>query len=188
MAQRFESSPRVRVLRTEQRIGLAATRNLLLREARGRYVTPCDADDLMLPGCLRRCRDHLDRHAEAGMAYGAYLMLESDAEQRVARPPWVRGRAHRETWDLVEFVANHAGSMMRRELVERVGGYDEDVPALDSVSLTLKLAEVSRLDYLEGELLYVYRRHPWSTSARNPDWYSSFRTLVERAVRRRGGG
>jgi glycosyltransferase involved in cell wall biosynthesis len=42
-------SKRVRVLSSPERKGLAATLNLLLSEARGRYVARLDADDLALP-------------------------------------------------------------------------------------------------------------------------------------------
>lgn len=181
----YAQAPSVRVFENETRLGAGATRNRLNRLARGRYLTPCDADDLMLPGNLRRLRRHLEEHPETGMAYGPYLMLEADADHRLEKPPWIRGRDHSETWDFVEFVANHAGSMMRRDLVLQVGGYDEQVPILDSASLTLKLAEVTRLELVPGQVLYAYRRHPWSSSARHPDWYPTFQRLVEAAMQRR---
>ena len=138
--RRYAEAPEVRVFENPTRLGAGATRNRLNRLARGRYLTPCDADDLMLPGNLRRLQDFLERHPDVGMAYASYLMLETDGEGRLVRPPWVRGKRHSESWDFVEFVANHAGSMMRTDLVLGVGGYDETIPILDSVSLTLKLA------------------------------------------------
>ena len=185
--RRHAADPRVRTCRNQQRLGAGATRNALNRLARGRYLTPCDADDLMLPGNLSRLHAHLEANPQAGMAYGAYLMLEADGSGRLMSPPWIRGKDHRGTWDFCEFVANHAGSMMRRALVLEVGGYDEDIPILDSVSLTLKLAEVCALDYVAGEVLYAYRRHPNSTSARHPDWYPTFQELVRAAMKRRTG-
>lgn len=185
VARDYATDPRIRVFRNETRLGTGATRNKLNRIARGRYLTPCDADDLMMPGSLSRLRTHLDTHPRTVMAYGAYLMLEEDGREQLRNPPWVRGKRHRDSWDFVEFVANHAGSMMRRDAVLAVGGYDEDIPILDSVSLTLKLAEVGDLDYLDGEVLYAYRRHSGSTSARNPDWYPTFRKLVRAAMKRR---
>ena len=185
IAKSYESSSKVRVFANKVHLGAGATRNYLNRLARGKYLTPCDADDLMLPGNLSRLRAYLENHPETGMAYAAYLMLEADDDDRLVRPPWLRGKQHSESWDFVEFVANHAGAMMRRDIVMQVGGYDEDIPILDSVSLTLKLAEVTRLELLEGEALYAYRRHPWSSSARHPDWYPTFQKLVKAAMQRR---
>lgn len=185
VVRRYAADPRVRAFRNQANLGAGATRNKLNELARGRYLTPCDADDLMMPGSLSRLRAHLDTHPRTVMAYGAYLMLEEDGSERLRIPPWVRGKSHSDSWDFVEFVANHAGSMMRRDAVLAVGGYEEDIPVLDSVSLTLKLAEVGDLDYLDGEVLYAYRRHSGSTSARNPDWYPTFRKLVRAAMKRR---
>jgi len=181
----YADSPRVRIVENEEHLGAGATRNRLNRLARGKYLTPCDADDLMLPGNLSRLHAYLEQRPETGMAYASFLMLEADGEDRLERPPWIRGKHHHESWDFVEFVANHAGSMMRRDLVMDVGGYDEGIPILDSVSLTLKLAEVARLEWLEGEALYAYRRHPWSSSVRHPDWYPTFQKLVAEAMERR---
>ncbi len=181
----FSESPRLRILENEEHLGAGTTRNRLNRLARGKYLTPCDADDLMLPGNLSRLHAYLEQRPEAGMAYASFLMLEAIGDDCLDRPPWIRGKHHHESWDFVEFVANHAGSMMRRDLVMAVGGYDEDIPILDSVSLTLKLAEVARLEWLEGEVLYAYRRHPWSSSAHHPDWYPTFQKLVADAMERR---
>jgi glycosyltransferase involved in cell wall biosynthesis len=176
------ADPRVRLLRNGRALGVGATRNRLLRHARGRYVTPCDADDLMLPGNLRVLSAYLDSHPAVGYAYGSFLMLESHPSGRLARAPWIRGKQHRGSWDLLEFTANHGGAMMRRRLVERVGGYDESTP-LDSVSLTLKLAEITQLRLVPGVALYAYRRR---LRRRPPDWSAAFRDQVRKAMARRG--
>ena len=183
--KRYASSPKIRIFENEKRIGSGATRNRLNQIAQGKYISPCDADDIMLPNNLQYLRDYLEEHPEAGMAYASYLMLEVDEYGLFQKPPWVRGKKHTDTWDFVEFVANHAGSMMRRDLVLRVGGYDEEIPILDSVSLTLKLAEITQLDFLSGVVLYAYRRHPLSSSAQHPDWYPTFQKLISEAIKRR---
>lgn len=47
------------------------TLNRLLDEARGRYVARMDADDVMLPGRLRRQVEYLEAHPETGVLGGA---------------------------------------------------------------------------------------------------------------------
>ena len=52
---------------TQQNSGLGAARNLVISQARGRYVLPFDADDLLAPTFVERCLDVLLEHP--GLAY-----------------------------------------------------------------------------------------------------------------------
>lgn len=178
---RFRRHPAVRLLRLRGRVPVGAVRNRLLREARGEYVMPCDADDWLLQGAISTLVSALDREPAVGYVYGSYLMLETRLDGGLIRPPWVRGAPHDPKSDLVQFTANHAGSLMRRRLALAVGGYDEDTP-LDSVSLCLKLAERTRLRHLAGQLTYVYRRR---ARAQEPDWAEAFLVQIRRAMARR---
>ena len=85
--RRYARHPRVRVLTHPMNRGAAATRNALLREARGVYATPCDADDLMLPGNLRRLSGFLDAHPEIGVVYGDLLVLELGLDDELLGSP-----------------------------------------------------------------------------------------------------
>jgi glycosyltransferase involved in cell wall biosynthesis len=48
------TDPRVRVLRHDRPLGVAANRNSLLDRARGRYIAWLDSDDVYLPRSLGR--------------------------------------------------------------------------------------------------------------------------------------
>lgn len=73
--QPYGRHPRVYLSFNESSRGAATTRNALIRQARGGYVTPCDADDLMLPGSLQVQAEFLDTHADVGVVYGDTLMV-----------------------------------------------------------------------------------------------------------------
>ena len=60
--------PRTRVIRTENQ-GLSAARNNGIREAKGAYILPIDADDKIGPGYLDDAVRILDRHPEIGIVY-----------------------------------------------------------------------------------------------------------------------
>ena len=183
---RYRSDDRVRLFRNVENRGAAATRNALIGGARGAYVTPCDADDLLLAGNLSRLSAYLDANPDIGAVYSSVLSLWMDDQQRLSRPPAVLARDCAGGWDLRENLVNHGGSMIRRALVEQVGGYDEDAPLVDDWSLWLKLAEVSRIAYVPGELLYVWRRHAGSLSRRDdPDRARQVEQIIRAAVRRR---
>ncbi len=185
--KKYASHPRVRASRTARNRGVGATRNAIAAMARGIYVCPCDADDILLPGALMRLSRYLDAHPSAGAVYGDVLEIRTDANDVVTQPPRICGADHLRTWDLLENVINHPGSMIRRRLMMRVGGYDEAVHSVDDWSLWLKLAEISRIVHLGGEVFYVWRRHPSSVTNTDPNWERDVTRIRRDAMLRRYG-
>jgi glycosyltransferase involved in cell wall biosynthesis len=58
-------------------LGMSASRNRGIEEARGDYVALLDADDVWLPGKLAEQVAALEAHPEAGMVYGSALYWRS---------------------------------------------------------------------------------------------------------------
>lgn len=178
------ADPRVRIRRNSERLGSGATRNGILARARGAYFLPCDADDVLLPGAVRRLAAALDVHPDVGVVYADILRLVTD-EHGLQQPPRVVGRDHREHWDLQSNVVNHGGSLMRVEQMRLVGGYAVGrVP--DDWGLFLKLAEVTEIRYLPGWLSYIWRVRPGSQT-QDPDGRRDVEGLIRETVERRRG-
>lgn len=185
--RKYVGRPQVRIARNPRNLGAGATRNAMTRLARGTYIVPCDADDLMLPGALARLSAFLDSNPETGAVYADVLEVIVDAQDVVTQPPGICGQDQRRTWDLIENVINHPGSMIRKRLMERVGGYDEHVYSVDDWSLWLKLAEISRISYLPGEIYYLWRRRPSSMTRTDRNWHRDVTRIRDEAVARRYG-
>jgi glycosyltransferase involved in cell wall biosynthesis len=183
----YSKHPQVRLFRNRRNIGAGATRNRLTTLARGEYITPCDADDLLLRGALKRFSQYLDKHASVGVVYGDILELMTDRNKALVRAPQICGKDYRQTWDLIENAINHAGSMIRKSLMLKVGGYDESVYSIDDYSLWLKLAEISRIKYMQGEIYYIWRRHPFSLTQTERNYDRDFAKIQYEAIERRYG-
>lgn len=179
----YRKDPRVRFLTHKKNRGVGRTRNKLVRLAKGKYITPCDADDIMLAGNLKRLSGVLDQNPRIGAVYGDVWAIEEDR----SAPPRVTGKDYRKVWDLLNNAINHPGSMIRKSLILKVGGYDEKSYSMDDWGLWLKLAEVTRFKYLRGEIYYVYRRHPKSLTRTDKRVVQDAERLRNEAIRRRYG-
>ena len=62
--------PRVRFLKSEQRLRLAGALNLGLDHARGEWIARMDADDISFPDRLSRQLDFLAKHPNVGICGG----------------------------------------------------------------------------------------------------------------------
>lgn len=128
----------VRVIRQDN-AGPAVARNRGFREARGEYVALLDSDDVWLPGKLAAQVQLLDAHPDAVFLHSdVEEFFEDDPDRRWKnRPTVLDGRVHREL-----LRRNHVHTMtvlLRREAVERVGGFDPEYPPCEDWDLWLRL-------------------------------------------------
>jgi glycosyltransferase involved in cell wall biosynthesis len=180
----YRRDPRVRAFRWPRRLGSAAARNALLAHARGRYCSPCDADDLLLPGSLRRQAEYLDRHPEVGVVFADVLLVFAAGDRRRAPRVLQPGSALR--WDLFENTFNHGGCLMRTSLLRRAGGYDPTMTLLDDRELALRLSEVTCFHHMRGVLSYVWAIRAGSQSRRRAGRQRLAERIVRAAALRRG--
>lgn len=185
LINQYKRHPKVRIYSNRRNIGPAATRNKLVQLAKGEYMTPCDADDLMLPGNLRRMSRFLDTHLRIGVVYANFLLLNTTQDNKISSDPKVFGKDYHKAWDLRENTFNHGGSMIRKKLILAVGGYDETVFSIDDWSLWLKLTEITRAHYLTHEIYYVWRRNPKSITRTDKQNYTDSRRIIAEAFSRR---
>ncbi len=96
--------------------GLAVARATGLEATRAPLVYPLDADDLLDPGALRALADTLERHPEAGFAWGDYTLFgDYDGSYR-APSRWL-------PWTLTYVNPYPVSSMFRRSALEQAGDW-----------------------------------------------------------------
>ncbi|HEY6065928.1 MAG TPA: glycosyltransferase family 2 protein, partial [Thermoanaerobaculia bacterium] len=142
--------PRTRVFRTENR-GLARARNLGIAEARGRYVSCLDADDLLEPTFLERTVAVLEANADVAFA-SCWLTAFGDA--RFEWQPASCDFPHLLAEDTVCTAA-----LTRREAFDRVGGFDPAMPVAgyEDWDLAIGLVESGLAGRIVPESLFRYR-------------------------------
>jgi GT2 family glycosyltransferase len=150
---------RVRVMRREVNGGIVAASNDALRMARGEFVALLDHDDELHPAALQRVAAAIEAAPEAD-----YVYTDEDKIDRAGRssgpffkPDWSPERMRTQMYTC------HL-SVMRRHLVEEVGGFDPDFEGAQDWDLVLKVTERARRVVHVPEVLYHWRTLETSTA------------------------
>lgn len=141
--------PNVRLIHTDNQ-GLAAARNNGIAEARGRYILPLDADDIIESSYIEKAVDLLDKNKELGIVY-CRARLFGAVETEWMLPPYSLDTMLQ---DNVIFCS----AMFRRSDWEAVGGYDTGmVYGWEDYEFWLSLIERGCSVYQIPEVLFAYR-------------------------------
>lgn len=155
--------PRIKLLHNEENKGLAASLNVGLKEAKGRYIARMDADDLAVPERLKKQLSFLEKHPDIGLLGSNAVAIDDVDEMIGVFQRW-------ETDDVIRWVAMfdnpfiHSSVMFRHSLLtENSLLYDESLVASQDYDLWVKMLKVT-----QGancfEPLILFRQHQKSIS------------------------
>ncbi|MET0560672.1 MAG: glycosyltransferase [Gaiellaceae bacterium] len=169
------ADPRVRVLRNEAQLGLAASLNRALDEARGRYVARMDADDAAFANWLERSLALLDSRPDLGLVGSGVLDIEEDGESCEVHLHDA-GRAAMRWRALFSAPVFHNTVVLKRDLLEAHGlRYDTSFGESEDYELWTRVLAVAEGDCIEAPLV-LHRLHAQQASRRRGDLQ---RTLAE---------
>jgi len=179
----FRGDARVKLWKLRRRRGAAATRNLLLKKARGKYIVPFDADDLMLPGYLKTMWKAIDQRPAVGVVF--FHQYFQKKGRRILKSRKVFNPE--QMWDLLgRGSLGHPGTMIRCSAIQRIGGYDSSLPFLQDYDLFLRLAEVTRFFCIKGKPRFFYRKRKGTISDCSKGQYRKiFQHVLNKALLRR---
>jgi glycosyltransferase involved in cell wall biosynthesis len=117
----MEQDARIRYIKTPENLGLSGARNFGFSHARGRYIINVDADDMLTHNALPILADALDNNPGLHIAYGHLDITDEERKER-RRNSWPS--KHFDWWGQMAHMNQPIyASMMRREVMERSGGY-----------------------------------------------------------------
>jgi glycosyltransferase involved in cell wall biosynthesis len=155
---------RIRCIHNDNNIGLTRSLNRGLSIAVGEYVARMDADDISLPERLAAQVAFLDSHADVGvLGTGFQLIDESGCKGESIVFPGDHGFLK---WKMCFFFnpIAHPSVMVRRNLMNVAGNYDEQLSTSQDYDLWARLSSLTRLSILPQILLYL-RKHELSVSS-----------------------
>lgn len=151
----FLQDNRIELIKNETNVGLNLTLNRCLAIATGEYIARMDGDDVCVPERFEKQVAFLETHPEyAIVSSGMFLFDECEIWGKVLNKEYPQPR------DVVEGSSIcHAPVMMRKECMDKVGGYTVDKRRLrvEDVDLWIKLYASGYRCYNIQELLYGMR-------------------------------
>jgi glycosyltransferase involved in cell wall biosynthesis len=183
----YESrDPRVRVL-SRPNTGIVGALNDGLAMARAEFIARMDGDDLCLPQRFAKQIDYLRQHPECVLVGSQVMLIDPEGD------PICPHRQTRFTHEEIDhdhlnrgWPVIHPAVMMRRDAVEKIGGYREEYKWLEDLDLFLRLAEIGKLSNLP-DILFKYRLHFQSVCHTRYDIQGPLKTKLYAETRQRRG-
>lgn len=173
VADYAQVDPRVRYIRNSQNLYLAEARNVGIRAARGKYILPLDADDMIAPNTLEVLSGALDKDQGLHVAYGAFELIEPDGRRWISEWPKpfdydaLMGRKNQ----------NPYCSLYRKRVWEVTGGYRRRMKTAEDAEFWVRAASYGfRSKKVTDAVTLVYRNRPdsMSHSLATPDFCAWF--------------
>ncbi len=145
---------RIRVIANGENIGLTRSLNKAIEQARGEYIARQDADDISLPARFQEQISYLEKHPDVVMLGTSVYRI--DEEGRVVGkiiPPSKPGRKL-----LKRNHFSHGSIMVRKAVLDRLGGYNELFRYGQDYELWLRITRHNQARNLK-KILYKLRFH-----------------------------
>ena len=150
---------------------LSVTNNKAIKMARGEYIMRLDSDDYLQEHALGILVGILDRNSNLGLVFSDYFEVDSEGQILSL----VRRHNFKEV-TLKDQPAHGACTLIRKSIIEKIGGYDEQFTCQDGWDLWLKVTKVSEV-FNTNLPLFFYRRHE-NNLTRNEDMLLNTRSKI----------
>lgn len=175
--------PQLVLHQLERNRGLPAARNAGVKLCRSEFVGFLDADDIWAPNKLELQLEVFGSTSESvGLVHSAYFLIDEDGERQngaKVHEPKLRGEIFRPLLTEGYALSGSASSaLVRREVLERTGEFDEKLTYAEDLDLWLRLSRIAHVDFTPEAVVGI-RVHPNSIQRRREPG-KEMRFLVQR--------
>jgi len=176
--------PRVRVIR-QSNAGAPAARNRGIAETTGHLIAFLDADDEWLPGRLERGAAPFADAPDMGLTWCRLWRVFPDGAREIYGRHFDRYLIFpRRFWPPA--MQQTSGTMVRREAIARVGGFDEGLRTREDQDLWIRIAEAYRtVEVPEPLAIYHETEASLSKTAGFERMRKDYFSIIERGFARR---
>jgi len=153
---KYKDYSKIKIIEQENK-GLNVTNNIALRLAKGKYIIRLDADDYFDDNILLLLSNILETKPEVGLVYPDYYNVNEEGEVLET----VRRKKIGEEVELLDLPAHGAGTMIRKECLRELKGYEEKFSCQDGYDFWIKFLRKYQ-PYNVNVPLFYYRQHEQS--------------------------
>ncbi|SCY09018.1 Predicted glycosyltransferases [Lachnospiraceae bacterium XBB2008] len=148
---------RVRYIKLEHNCGCSVARNIGIQNARGQYIAFQDSDDIWHMDKLEKQLDFM-KNRGYDFTFSQYVIKNSDNEI-VPRDTNINDKLFEFGFFEIELMNNKIGTptmLIRRDLIDKVGGFDESIVTLEDWDFAIRLCKNGNVGYVSEPLVDVY--------------------------------
>ncbi len=149
--------PTVRLIR-QQNKGVSAARNTGISAAEHDWIALLDSDDEWLPHKLQTIRQQQSDYADQVLFHSDEIWIRNGQRvnpmhKHAKYGGWIFDRC------LPLCVISPSAAVIRRDIIEQLGGFDETLPACEDYDLWLRLCQRYPVYYIDQPLIRKYGGH-----------------------------
>jgi len=164
-AVRSFSDARIGYIRHERNRRQAAARNTGIRSARGEYVAFLDDDDEWLPEKLEKELEVFrNSDPEVGLVYSGRMLVDGQGKVLTIRMPTKSGWVHEALLES-DFIRSPSGAMLKKEVLDRVEGFDETFLNCEDYELWVRVTKVAKVACVPQCLFKQHWTSEWKTAS-----------------------
>lgn len=151
--------PSVRYFRGNENLGVSYARNEGLRHAGGRYICFLDSDDLWKKDKLKSQVDWMDQRPEYVVSYTDEIWIRNGVRVNpMKKHQKCSGDIFNDCLPLC--IVSPSSAMIRSELFDEIGNFDESLPACEDYDFWLRIAAHYPFHFIPRKLIVKRGGHP----------------------------
>lgn len=146
----------VRYFKNEENRGPCYSRNFGIKVSNGKYINFLDDDDILFPDKIEKQVGLFEESKDKMLGMVTCHARDERSGKEMVKYNKVKGNIYKEL--LYSFVVSGIETMLfKKNAVEKVGGYDENLQSSQEYDLLIRIAEFYTVDYVDEVLSQEFR-------------------------------
>ncbi|AOM81653.1 glycosyltransferase family 2 protein [Salisediminibacterium beveridgei] len=147
---------RIKIIKLSSNQGAAKARNIGINESSGEYLAFLDSDDEWLPTKLdKQVKMFENADEKIGLIYSS-IIIDLKGSRNIGMVAKARGNIY--TAQIYEDQVSPTSTyLLKKECIDKIGGFDESLPARQDYDFVTRLSLEYDVDYVKDALVILYQ-------------------------------